>query len=51
MQDTVGRVVGLSKPRSRKRMYQKDLGRKIEILGKAMKDYNPDPGCKKAVDQ
>ena len=32
-------------------VYQKDLGRKTEVLAKAMKEYNPDSTWKKAVEQ
>lgn len=32
-------------------VYQKDLGSKTEILGKAMKAYNPGPGWQKAEDR
>jgi Protein of unknown function (DUF2950) len=32
-------------------VYQKDLGKKTEILAKAMKEYNPDSTWKKAVEQ
>jgi len=32
-------------------VYQKDLGKKTEALGKAMKEYNPDPTWQKAEEQ
>jgi len=32
-------------------VYQKDLGKKTEILGKAMKGYNPDSSWQKAMEQ
>jgi hypothetical protein len=32
-------------------VYQKDLGKKAEALGKAMKEYNPDSSWKKAEEQ
>jgi hypothetical protein len=32
-------------------LYEKDLGKKTEVLGKAMKEYNPDPSWHKAEDQ
>ena len=32
-------------------VYQKDLGKKTEVLGKAMKEYNPDSTWQKAEDQ
>ena len=32
-------------------VYQKDLGKKTDVLAKAMKEYNPDSGWKKAEDQ
>ncbi len=31
--------------------YQKDLGRKTDILANAMKEYNPNSGWQKAEDQ
>ena len=32
-------------------VYQKDLGKKTESLGKAMQEYNPDPAWRKAEDE
>jgi hypothetical protein len=32
-------------------VYQKDLGKKTEILAKPMKEYNPGPGWQKAEEQ
>jgi len=32
-------------------VYQKDLGRKTEVLAKAMKEYNPDSTWQKAEEQ
>ena len=32
-------------------VYQKDLGKKTEVLGKAMKEYNPNPTWQKAEEQ
>jgi Protein of unknown function (DUF2950) len=32
-------------------VHQKDLGKKTEALGKAMKEYNPDPSWQKAEEQ
>jgi hypothetical protein len=32
-------------------VYQKDLGKKTDALGKAMKEYDPGPGWQKAVEQ
>ena len=32
-------------------VYQKDLGRKTDVLAKAMKEYNPNSGWQKAEDQ
>jgi len=32
-------------------VYQKDLGRKTEVLAKAMKEYNPNPSWQKAEEQ
>lgn len=32
-------------------LYQKDLGKKTETIGKAMKDYDPDPGWQKVETQ
>jgi hypothetical protein len=32
-------------------VYQKDLGKKTESLGKAMQEYNPDPTWRKAEDE
>ena len=31
-------------------VYQKDLGKKTEVIGKAMKEYNPDPSWQKAME-
>jgi hypothetical protein len=31
-------------------VYQKDLGKKTDVLGKAMKEYNPGPGWEKSED-
>ena len=32
-------------------VYEKDLGRKTDILAKAMKEYNPNSGWQKAEEQ
>ena len=32
-------------------VYQKDLGKKTEVVGKAMKDYNPDSTLRKPAEQ
>jgi len=32
-------------------VYQKDLGKKTEALGKAMQEYNPDSSWRKAEEQ
>jgi Protein of unknown function (DUF2950) len=32
-------------------VYQKDLGKKTEPLGKTMREYNPDPTWRKADDE
>ena len=32
-------------------VYQKDLGRKTDVLAKAMKEYNPDSSWQKAEEQ
>ena len=32
-------------------VYQKDLGRKTEVLAKGMKEYNPDSGWQKTEEQ
>ena len=32
-------------------MYQKDLGKKTDVLAKAMKEYNPDSSWQKDEDQ
>jgi hypothetical protein len=32
-------------------VYQKDLGKKTDVLAKAMKEYNPDSSWQKAEEQ
>jgi Protein of unknown function (DUF2950) len=32
-------------------VYQKDLGKETESLGKALQEYNPDAGWRKAEDE
>ena len=32
-------------------VYEKDLGKKTDVLGKAMKQYDPGPGWQKAEEQ
>ena len=32
-------------------VYQKDLGKKTDVLAKAMKEYNPNPSWQKAEDE
>jgi hypothetical protein len=32
-------------------VYEKDLGKKTEVLAKAMKEYNPNPSWQKAEEQ
>ena len=32
-------------------VYQKDLGKRTEVLAKGMKEYNPDPTWGKAEDE
>jgi hypothetical protein len=32
-------------------VYQKDLGKKTEVLAKALKEYNPNPSWQKAEEE